>query len=351
MKTTICALGLVFTLAACSKPPAAPAPDPSALVRTAPAVSRSLTESITLYGQAELDPAAVQTLTADFEARVAAIHVALGQTVARGQPIATVAASPTTQLDVARLAREADLAQRELERLIRLRTDRLASDADVAQARAAAQTARQLSASLSGRSGGGSVVLRAPSAGVVDALSAGLGDLVPAGGAVARIGGMSSERARLGAEVEDIARLRTGQAVALSSLGADGRAYDGQVESLDRRVDPATRLAAVLVKLPGAAGFLPGETLKGEIVIGQQPAAVVIPRAAVLYEGETPNVFVVNGGKALKRGVRLGLERGDTIQVLDGVRAGEVLVTEGGAALSDGMKVRQAPRLAPGVAK
>ena len=351
MKTTIFLLGLISTLPACTKPPEPPAPEPSALVKTAPAMSMSLVESITLYGQAELDPAAVQTLTADFEARVAAIHVALGQSVDQGQPVATVVASATTQLDLTRLAREADLAQREFERLTRLRADGLASDVEVAQARLTAQTARQSSSSLSARSRGGSVVLRAPSAGVVDALSANLGDLVAAGAPVARIGGLGSQRARLGGEVEDMVRLRPGQPVSLTSLRSDSRAYDGVVESLDRRVDPATRLAAVLVKLPGAAGFLPGEALRGRIVFGQRPAAIVIPRTALLYEGETPSVFVVSGDKAAKRSVRLGLESGDAIQVLQGVRAGDVLVIEGAAALSDGMRVRRASGARPGAVK
>ena len=146
-------------------------------------------------------------------------------------------------------------------------------------------------------------------------------------------------------------RLRPGQPVSLTSLRSDSRAYDGVVESLDRRVDPATRLAAVLVKLPGAAGFLPGEALRGRIVFGPRPAAIVIPRTALLYEGETPSVFVVSGDKAAKRSVRLGLESGDAIQVLQGVRAGDVLVIEGAAALSDGMRVRRASGARPGAVK
>lgn len=342
MKYAALSIIVATSLAACGKPAPAPAPEPTALVRTAPAASQALDEQITLYGQAELDPAAVRTLTANYEARVEAIHVAVGESVDSGQPIATLAPSPATRLDLQRLAREASAGQRELQRQLRLRADGLASDADVAQARAAAETAQQSSASLAGANHNGRTVLTSPTSGVVDALVANLGDQVAAGGAIARVGGLASQRARLGGEVEDLARIRPGQSVVLESTRTDGRTFDGQVESLDQRVDPGTRLAGVLVRYPGTAGFLPGESLKGRIVIGRRPSATVVPRAAVLYDGDTPHIFVVQGGKAMKRTVRLGLEDGERVQLLEGVRPGEVLVIEGGAALSDGMKVRTA---------
>ena len=90
MKYAALSIIMATSLAACGKPAPAPAPEPTALVRTAPAASQALDEQITLYGQAELDPAAVRTLTANYEARVEAIHVAVGESVASGQPIATL---------------------------------------------------------------------------------------------------------------------------------------------------------------------------------------------------------------------------------------------------------------------
>ena len=63
------------------------------------------------------------------------------------------------------------------------------------------------------------------------------------------------------------------------------------------------------------------------------------PRAAILYDGDVPFVFVVRDGKAIRRAVTIGIEQDDTVQIRTGVQAGDQLVVDGGPALSDGMAV------------
>ena len=341
---SVAALHLVFTagLAGCSSP-AETTPPTVAAVRTAPAETKALLETVTAYGQAEFNPSAVRTLTATFEAQVDQVHVNLGQAVGAGQPIVTLIASPATRLDLDRFAREAVVAGAEAARLQRLRADGLASDAEVATAVAAAATAREASSNLRRLTGGGRVTLTAPAAGVIDNLPASPGTLVAAGGLVASVASTRLLNARLGVEVEDAQRIQPGAAIRLTGLHEDGAAVEARAASVDRRVDPATRLAAVIVALPSGSPVLPGEALKGEIVVGEQAAAVVVPRAAVLYEGDQPYVFVVARNLASRRPVSVGLEQADLVQLASGVRVGERVVIEGGPSLSDGMSVREAP--------
>ena len=340
---SVAALHLVFTagLAGCSSP-AETTPPTVAAVRTAPAETKALLETVTAYGQAEFNPSAVRTLTATFEAQVDQVHVNLGQAVGAGQPIVTLIASPATRLDLDRFAREAVVAGAEAARLQRLRADGLASDAEVATAVAAAATAREASSNLRRLTGGGRVTLTAPAAGVIDNLPASPGTLVAAGGLVASVASTRLLNARLGVEVEDAQRIQPGAAIRLTGLHEDGAAVEARAASVDRRVDPATRLAAVIVALPSGSPVLPGEALKGEIVVGEQAAAVVVPRAA-LYEGDQPYVFVVARNLASRRPVSVGLEQADLVQLASGVRVGERVVIEGGPSLSDGMSVREAP--------
>lgn len=333
-------IAMICALAGCSKPAQAPPPDPTATVRTAPAITAVIGETLTAYGAAEFDPAAMEALTSPFEAQVAAVHVAVGQAVRAGDPVVTLVPSPTTRLELDRLAREGGQTARDYERLRRLRADGLASDAEVEAARSAASTAAAASRSLQARAAGG--VLRAKRAAVVDTLSASPGALLAAGAPVATLGATSRLNARLGIEVEDAQRLRVGAPVALEAMHEDGGRLDARIASVDRRVDSATRLAAALVDLPPAGPFLPGETLRGEISLGVQAGATVIPRRAVLYAGELPFTFVVVGGKAVRRDLRLGVEQSDRVQVLNGLRPGERVVVEGGAALSPGMAVKEA---------
>lgn len=342
MRIVAGAAALALALAGCSKP-AEKAVPPVATVRTAAVATRMLDETVTAYGQVEFNPAAVRTLTATFEAQVARIHVTVGEAVRAGQPIVTLMASPTTRLDLDRLAREASVTTAEHARLQRLRADGLASDAEVAVAAAAAATAREASANLRRLTGGGQITLRAPVSGVVDSLPASPGAVVGAGGAVAGLGSTSLLNARLGVEVEDAQRVRPGAAIRLTGLHENGSAVEARVASVDRRVEPATRLAAVIVSLPSGAPFLPGEALKGQIVLGTLPNATVAPRAAVLYDGDKPYVFVITRNVASRRPVTVGLEQADMVQLTSGVRPGERVVVDGGPALSDGMTTREGP--------
>jgi RND family efflux transporter MFP subunit len=336
-------LALAFaaaTAVSCSKPPETAAPDPVAAVRVAVAGVSSIEETVTAYGAAEFDPAGAQALTAPFEAQVTAIHVAVGQAVARGQPVATLAPSPATRLDLERLSAEAAQARREYERLGRLRADGLASDAEVEAARTVATTAGQANRSLVDRRAAG--VLRSDAPAVVDSLPVSVGAIVPAGAPVAGLGRTSRLNARLGVEVEDAQRIRVGAPVRLEAMHESGAALQARVASIDRRVDPANRLAAVLVDLPEGGPFLPGEALRGEVSIGEPRAALTAPRSAILYAGDRPYLFVVSAGKAVRRNIVLGLDRGDVVQVLQGLAAGDRVVVEGGPALADGMRVKLA---------
>lgn len=329
-------------LAACGKgADEAAAPEPTATVHTVAAGPGQLAETIDVYGRAEFDPNSLQTLVSPVEARLASLNVAVGQTVPAGTVVATLQASPASVLEADKAGRDAAAAQTEYERLARLQADGLAATSEVETARANAANAQEAARSLRARTGGGLIVVRMARTGVVDSLPATVGDLIPAGGAVAKLGGDGPLRARLGVEPDDARRLAPGFEVRVGGLGSQGLL--GRVQSVDRRVDPATRLAGVLVVLPAGTGFLPGQTLKGQIVARRRTAAVAVPRAAILYDGEAPYVFVAVGGKAVRKPVKLGLDDGTTVEILDGVAPGQRVVVEGGSALDDGMKLREAP--------
>ncbi|MDB5470532.1 MAG: efflux transporter periplasmic adaptor subunit [Caulobacter sp.] len=339
-------LALCLSAAACGPAAEPAAPDPTALVTTVIAATATAGDSWTLYGQAEPDPASGQNLTAPLEAEVTGIHVAIGQAVGPGTLIATLRPSPASRLEIDRLTREAAATQVEAQRLERLRADGLASDTEVAAARAAAGTAEEGRRSLGGRAG--ALTLRAGRAGTVDALPAAVGDLLPAGGPVAKISRAGPLRVRLGVNPADLAGLHPGQVVTLSPISPDGRSFVGTIQSLDRRVDPASRMAGVLVVVPAASGLLAGEPIKALVPRGQTSGALSIPHAALLYDGDAPYVMVVVGGKAAKREITLVSDDGEQAQVTGALRPGEAVVVEGGAVLEEGMAVRLArtgPRL------
>lgn len=69
--------------------------------------------------------------------------------------------------------------------------------------------------------------------------------------------------------------------------------------------------------------------------------AVIIPDSALLSSSDGQEaVFVINDGKAVRREIRLGIDQGSRVQVVDGLKPGEQVVVAGMNSLSDGTAVR-----------
>lgn len=329
----------LLALAACSSAEKADeAPRPSALVSTAVIARAQLDETLTAFGAAEFAPAGERSLTAATEATVEAVLVSPGAEVTAGQPLLRLKPSPQAELDLQKAVSDLEVADRALKRAQRLRATGLAADGDVESARAARATAAAMHASLEQRTAA-MRELRAPSAGVVESLSVAPGDQLAQGTALGRIGALAALRVRLGLDSGSVLRVRPGAVVRLSSMSGDALG-EGRVSAVEPRVDPQTRLAAVLVTV--STHLAASQPVRGDIALARAdgPAA---PRAAVVHDADAASVFVVDKGVAHKRTVKLGPEQGDRIAILDGIKAGERVVVDGAAVLEDGMAVREGP--------
>ena len=84
----------------------------------------------------------------------------------------------------------------------------------------------------------------------------------------------------------------------------------------------------------------PGSFVSVNIIRETKNDAVLLPREAVIRELRDAHVFVVDGDKAAKRVIELGIEEGINVQVLSGVKAGEKVITAGQGGLKDGAQVK-----------
>lgn len=330
-------LAALLVLAGCSAAEEAPERAPTALVTLAPAVSGAIDEDVILYGAVENGAFGRHILAPPTEATIVSIDAPVGSTVARGQVVARLNASPTTRLDLAKAQSDATAANLALARAGRLRADGLVSDADVETARAAAHSATATLSSLAGRSGG--LVLRAPAAGHVEAIGFAHGDLVPAGGAVATISASDTLRARFGIDPALATRISAGTALRISTPGSTAP-FSAPIVSVDPVVDAQTRLASVFASVPAGSKIGAGATLTAHLPLAGQGGGITVPYDALLDDAGQPYVFVVKGGVAHRRDVTTGAAGGDRVAILKGVAPGDLVVTAGGTALEDGMKVR-----------
>ncbi len=326
-------------LSACARPAADAPAAPAAPVKVETAATSPRQERLSAFGEIEISPDHARTISLSYDVIVVALRAAPGQTVASGAPLLEVRPTPATVLEQGRALEALRFARADHARVARLRGQNLATNSDLAAAEQALANAEATVNDLGARIGSGGVrVVRAPIAGLVEAMDVEAGAIINAGAPLARVGDAQSLQARFGVEIEDLSAIAQGASTIVRDLRGDVSA-EGRVSRVLRRIDPATRLAEVTVGLPANASFLPGTPVRGEIALGAPREAITVPRGALVYDGETASVFIVRDNNAHKIEVRTGAEFGDRIEIASGLEIGQIVIVEGGATLEDGAAI------------
>jgi membrane fusion protein (multidrug efflux system) len=130
--------------------------------------------------------------------------------------------------------------------------------------------------------------------------------------------------------------LNPGLQVAAKSVAYPDQTFDGEVESVDSRVDPVTRSIKVRARLPNPDGRLrPGMFLTVRVTREPLPGLVVPEQALVPERGKT-YVFVLADGRISRREVDIGRRTQGEVELTRGVAAGERVVIEGTQKVRDG---------------
>lgn len=335
----VIAIATAIALSACGPPAQDAAPAAAAPVRVETTAASQRQERLSAFGEIEISPDHSRTISLSYDAIVVILRAAPGQTLPSGAPLLEVRPTPAVVLEQRRALEELRFARADHDRVVRLRGQSLATNAELAAAQQALANAEAAVNDLGARIGQGGVrVIRAPIAGLVEAIDVEAGAVVNAGTPLARVGDAQSLQARFGVEIEDLGAIAQNASTIVRDLRGEVSA-EGRVSRVLRRIDPATRLAEVTVALPANASFLPGTPVRGEIAIGAPREVITLPRGAIVYDGETASVFLVQGTSAHKIEVRTGAEFGDRIEITSGLEIGQVVIVEGGATLEDGAAV------------
>ena len=310
-----------------------------------------ITEKITYTGT--IEALNKINITPEVGGKIAVIHVQEGDRVAKGQLLAeletqsirlqlkqaeaAVAVAEASHADALRnkermdrLIKENAVSEQQREK-IQLAYD--AASAQLEQARAGLNLARHaLDVSL----------MTAPFAGVVSSKNAEVGDVINPmmGGFGGGAGGVltlmdySKVKLEVGISSEDIGRIGKGQGAVLRVGSLPGREFRGTVRVVNLTADPQTKKFGVEVVCDNPDGSLRPGTF-GDLVFEVQSHenALVVPQIAVL---ENSYVYVAAGGKAVKKGVALGIQNTTMIEVLDGLAEGDAVVVEGNFGLEEG---------------
>lgn len=181
--------------------------------------------------------------------------------------------------------------------------------------------------------------IRAPEAGIVSRRTARVG-MAASGGAEPLFRLIARGEIELEGEVIETKLPRLREAKPAWIVLGDGERVQGQVRAIYPEVDKASRLGKVRVRLDPDPRLRIGTFARGGIELART-RDVTVPQASVLYGADRRStVLVVAGDRVEARTVRTGLSDDDSIEIRQGLDAGERVVARAGSFLRDGDRVR-----------
>jgi membrane fusion protein (multidrug efflux system) len=297
----------------------------------------------------------------DAPGTVARLHFESGESVRRGRILVELDTS------VERAELKSTLARLEGAEIAARRSRVLAAEGVVAEAERDADEATYRSLKAEAASLGAQIerkIVRAPFDGRLGLREVNLGQYLPSGTTIVVLESKEPDYVDFGLPQQTLELLRVGMPVRVHRGQSEQPTVEAAITAIDPRLDPVTRSVDVRARLPGGHGLRPGMFVDVHVILPERVSVVAVPQSAVQRAAYGSSVFVVEtesgpgpAGKprriARQKFVRLGEARGDFVAVLEGLKAGEEVVTSGGFKLQNGApvvvsdKVKLTPELEP----
>ena len=311
-------------------------------VRTAAVAKGPVSRNWTLTARVAADERKVRRVTLKVEGFVESLSGAVvGQFVHKGQPLLTIY-SP-------------EVLGAQNEYLLAVQTDRATGGAsDLAGAARKRMELLDipkptLAAVLRGGHAQRTFTIASPIDGVVTAASAVQGARVVPGDVLFEISDLRKVWLLADARAADLSGLQVGMQASATLTALPGRALSGTVDFIDPTVNPKTRTVGVRIAVDNADGALRPD-LFGEVLLHDTGHdGLRVPADAVIDSGSLQVVFLsLPGGHLEPRKVQLGVHVGEDVEVLSGLREGDLVVTRANFLVDSESRLQSALRALDG---
>lgn len=336
-------------------------------VETITASANNISEQIKSFGNIRAQE--IVNVMPQVSNRITRIYADLGDTVRQGEVLAQIYNVPyrdsfeqaKSQLEQSRAAYVRDSLQ--FYRQQELYQKKLISSSEFDEARATFQNSKaqfeSSQASLTqSREDLQNASIKSPVYGVVISRNIAEGDLATTGQAAYEIANLIGYQARVFLPLDEWSKVKVGQKVNFRVSNHSDISGEGTVTRISPQLDPTTGLGEVVISLTDRGPSIhQGVLVESIITVETHENATVIPRSVLvenvqtLIEPESNTIqlqrsysaFVVQGDSmAIRRELKLGIEQGDQIEILEGIQPGEEVVITGQNSLDDSTKVRVA---------
>ena len=284
------------------------------------------------------------TVSPEIAGTVSEIDFESGATVAKGALLVRLDTS-SEEAQLRAVQAQVELARLNAERTRRLLADKTVSQSELDNAEATLKeqqaNADAISATIDKKT------IRAPFAGKLGIRLVNLGELLDAGKPIVSLQSLSPVYANFSLPQQDLAQLKTGLAVKISSDSYPGQTFDGTLTALNPDLDSITRSVTLQATSDNGEQLLrPGMFVRVAVVLPQALPVLAIPATAVLSAPFGDSVYVIEpstnsaGGLVVRQQiVRTGPAQGNSVSVLSGLKPGDRVASAGLSKLRNGSQV------------
>jgi len=319
-------------------------------IETVAAATKPLRSQLQAMGKILAHPQRKAIVSYAFPARVAQIHVRIGDWINPGQRLVTLQSEEVgnAKSEFYKAKADYELAKLNFEREKRLydrgvgaKKDSLSTEAELKVAEATLNAAEkklhvlgftedQVKTISETHQINPVISLYAPLSGKIITNNAVLGAMVDQGSEILTI--MDPNLLCVDAEIyeRDIAKIRNDQGVEVTVPAFQGETFGGKICYISDVLNEDTRTITVRSEVTNRDFKLkPGMFADIKIFLNHQTQALVLPQEAILEEKGEQMVFIESEGKYFPRIIRTGSRENDHVEILNGIQEGEMVVTKG----------------------
>ncbi len=181
-------------------------------------------------------------------------------------------------------------------------------------------------------------LLYSPVDGTVEKLIVAVGEYVKVGDPLMQIVSRQKLRANLPLPERIAPLVKIGMPVRITTPAVN-EPLIVQISELKPLINSDSRALYAVVDIPSQAGWNPGASVTGSIILGQRQDAILVPEQSVVLRPAGEVVYVIEQQKAQQRLVKTGLLQDGKIEIREGLKGGETVAVDGAAMLTDQAKV------------
>jgi membrane fusion protein, multidrug efflux system len=308
-------------------------PTPVEVVGLAPTVVR---EDLQAVGSLRSNESVI--LRPEVSGRIAAIGFKDGQIVRKGQLLVALDAT-LNEAEVAQMKAEYDLALSNLKRSEDLASRQFISSSAQETAASNAQVAEAKLKLAQARLSKMRIV--APFDGSVGIRNVSLGDYVKDGTDLVNVEDLRILKVDFRLPERNYSLVRVGQTIEVVADALPNERWQGRIEAINPKVDADGRSLEVRALLENTSGKLrPGMFVRVRVIVGERTDALMVPEESIVPQGGQFYVYKVVDGVARRMPVTIGVRRDAKVEILQGLAAGDQVVTAGMRLSRDGQPVR-----------